>query len=253
MTEAHKKQLAKIGLLVAAGVPIVLGAWIAASHLLGLDVVLTCRLAGVSSMLLLAGSIVLPLLLDHPREARLRGFVIFWFVISVAFNLVWELPLVCFKSALHAIEVSRANLPLGITWWSYTLSDADYRNVTPFVVTIELWWLLANSLAVVGLVLIRRGSAIKGHIWLGVAGALQAYNASLYIVGNAVMDGFANVPKGSVLAQLLYWGFNFLWTGAAIAGSIGAFRIAVAEKATSYESVSSSPSNVLKVNSVRSS
>jgi hypothetical protein len=183
-------------------------------------------LAGISTMLLLGTSIVLPLALKQPAEARLRGFVVVWFTMSVAFNLVWELPLVCFKSALLAVEVTHANLPIEIAWWSYTLSDYAYRQVTPFVVTVELWWLLANAIAVVGLWLIRRGDSIKGHLWLGVAGALQAYNASLYVVGNAVMDRFGNVASGA-LAAVLYWGFNVLWTGAALAGSIVAFRLAL--------------------------
>ncbi len=228
MTDRHKKKLVAIGLLVALGVPTVLAGWVAAVRLGGLDLVLGCHLAGVSSMLLLGTSIVLPFLVDAPREARVRGFVVVWFAMSAGFNLAWELPLVVFRSTLTSLEFSAANLPLGIAWWGYTLSDAHYRDVTPFMVTIELTWLVANAMAAFGLNHLRRGKETTGYLWLGVAGALQAYNAGLYVVANGVMDHYANVATDSVLAPLLYWGFNTLWTGAAVVGSVLAFRLMLA-------------------------
>jgi hypothetical protein len=163
--------------------------------------------------------------LNEPREARLRGFVIFWFAISAGFNLAWELPLVVFRSWIVGLEVTRANLPYGIAWWSYTLSDTIYGGVTPFMVTIELTWLVANVIAGCGLWRLHRGEATRGYLLLGVAGALQSYNAGLYVVANGVMDHYGNVPAGSVLAQVLYWGFNLMWTGAAAVGSVVSFRL----------------------------
>jgi hypothetical protein len=224
MTDQHKKKLLAIGLLVALGTPIALSVWVAAAHS-GLDPVLACRLAGVSSMLLLGTSLVLPFFVAAPLQARLQGFVVFWFAMSAGFNLVWELPLVVFRSALTTLEFSLSNLPRGIAWWGYTLSDSHYREVTPFMVTIELTWLIANAMAVFGLVSLRVGRATRGYLWLGVAGALQAYNAGLYVVANGVMDGYRNVARDSLLAPILYWGFNLLWTGAAVVGSILAFRL----------------------------
>lgn len=223
MTDRHKKQLVAIGLLVALGVPVVLAGWVAAQRIGNLDPVLTCRLAGVSSMLLLGTSIVLPFLVDAPREARLRGFVVVWFAMSAGFNLAWELPLVVFRSAITSLEFSAANLPLGIAWWGYTLSDSIYGSVTPFMVTIEVTWLVANAIAVTGLVALRRGQDTRGFLLCGVAGALQAYNAGLYVVANGIMDHYSNIAAGSLLAQVLYWGFNLLWTGAAAVGSVVAF------------------------------
>jgi hypothetical protein len=231
MTPDHKKQLVRIGLGVALGIPLVLSAWIVIGRATGMDVVRTCRYAGLSSMLLLGTSIVLPLALNHPWPARLRGYAIFWFAISAAFNLVWELPLVVFKSTITGIEVTSANLPYAIAWWGYTLSDSIYRQVTPFMITIELTWLVANAIAVVGLVLVRRGESIKGYLWLGVAGALQAYNASLYVLANGIMDHYSNVASDTLLAPVLYWGFNLLWTCAAAVGSIIAFRLVLDGKA----------------------
>jgi hypothetical protein len=228
MTDRHKQQLVRIGLLVAGGIPAVLAVWIVIARLTGLDVYATCRLAGMSSLALLATGIFLPLLLDVPREARWRGFVVVWFAMSAGFNLVWELPLVVFRSALAHVEVSVANLPIGIAWWGYTLSDSDYRTVTPFVVTIELTWLIANAIAVAGLWRLRRGDDQRAFLWMGIAGALQAYNASLYIVGNGVMSHFGNIAPG-FMSQLLYWGFNVLWAGAATLGSTAAFRLALGD------------------------
>jgi hypothetical protein len=225
MTDAHKKKLVANAMLVAIGVPLALAAWITATHVAGLSVVAACRGAGVSCMLLLATSIVLPLTINQPRQARLRGFVIFWFLMSAGFNLAWELPLVLFKSWITTLEVTRANLPYGIAWWSYTLSDTIYGSVTPFMVTIELTWLVANAMAAAGLLRLRRGNDSGGYLLLGVAGALQSYNASLYIVANGVMDHYSNIPSGSFVAQILYWGFNLMWSSAALVASVVSFRL----------------------------
>ncbi len=245
MTDRHRKQLVAIALLVVLGVPLVLAGCVVAARSGRLDPVLACRLGGVGAMLLLATSIVLPLFVNAPREARARGFVIVWFAMSAGFNLCWELPLVVFRSTLTHLEFSLANLPLGIAWWGYTLSDSHYRNVTPFMVTIELTWLVANAIAAAGLIGLRGGATTKPYLLLGVAGALQAYNAGLYVVANGLMDHYENVATGSVLALVLYWGFNLLWTGAAAAGSVVAFRLmlAVSARATRADCAASTPSS----------
>jgi len=225
MTDAHKKQLIRIGMLVIVGVPIVLGTFITLAHTTQIDLTALCRAAGICSWLLLASSIFLPLTLDYPRQERLRGFVTVWFAMSAGFNLVWELPLVFLKSWFVPLELTRANLPYAIAWWSYTLSDTIYGHVTPFMVTIEYTWLLANAMAAYGLWRLSRNDLTRGYLVLGVAGALQSYNAGLYVVANGVMDHYSNIPSGSVVAQMLYWGFNLLWTGAAAVGSVVAFRL----------------------------
>jgi hypothetical protein len=227
MTFAHKKQLAAIGVGLALAIGVVLTGWTLAARA-GLPLALACRYAGVSSQLLLAAAIFLPLALPHPPAARRDGFVALWFILSVSFNFLWELPLVVFKPQLTTIPVTLANLPRAIGWWSYTLSDAHYFHASPFMITVELWWLLANAFAIVGLYLWRRGQLVHAFLLLGVSGALQAYNASLYVVGNGVMDHFSNVPSGSKLAWVLYLGFNLLWTAAATTASVLAFRAQLA-------------------------
>lgn len=230
MTPAHRKQLLLIGVGLALAIGVLLTGWtlVARAHLLPLAT--ACRLAGVCSQLLLATAIFLPLALPHPRDQRRRGFVVLWFVLSVTFNVLWELPLVVFKAQLSTMAVTLENLPRNIGWWSYTLSDSHYFRASPFMITVELWWLIANAFAVAGLVVWRRGRAALGQLLCGVGGALQAYNASLYIGGNGIMDHFSNVAAHSTLALVLYWGFNLLWTAAAVTASVLAFQGALADR-----------------------
>jgi hypothetical protein len=85
-------------------------------------------------------------------------------------------------------------------------------------------------MAAYGLWRLARADATRGYLWLGIACAQQSYNAGLYVVANGVMDHYGNIPTGSVVAQLLYWGFNLLWTGAAAVGSTVAFRLLLAAR-----------------------
>jgi hypothetical protein len=232
MTREHKKKLVAVGLVVALGVPVILAALVVAARAGALGLTLACHLAGLTCMVLLGTSIALPLFIDAPRTDRLRGFVVVWFLMSAGFNVAWELPLVVFRSSLTTLAFNVSNLPLGIAWWGYTLTDAHYREVTPLMVTIELTWLVANAIAVFGLLKLRGGDDAKAYVWLGVAGALQGYNAALYIVANGVMDHYANVASDSVFGPLLYWGFNLIWSCAAVGGSVTAFRLMFESRAS---------------------
>ena len=78
-------------------------------------------------------------------------------------------------------------------------------------------------ISVVGLVLVWRGRDMRGFLLLGIAGALQSYNASLYMVYDA-MTGFQNIAPHSTISLVLYWGFNPLWALAALAASVLSFR-----------------------------
>ena len=84
--------------------------------------------------------------------------------------------------------------------------------------------LLAILMSVYGLITLRRGRESLAFILLGVAGALESYNASLYIVENWLVDGFANIAPNSTLSLVLYWGFNPLWAFAAGLASLFSFR-----------------------------
>ncbi len=63
---------------------------------------------------------------------------------------------------------------------------------------------------------------------MGIGGATQSSNAALYIVENGLVDRFTNIPDGSVVSLILYWGFNPLWAFASLLASIFAFQFALA-------------------------
>ena len=90
MTDLHKKQLRLIGMVMVGGVILILGGWVVASSMFEMGVLKTCRFAGITVMLLLFTCFLLPLLLNQPHEQRIRGWVIFWFVGSLGFDLLWE-------------------------------------------------------------------------------------------------------------------------------------------------------------------
>jgi hypothetical protein len=231
MPDSYKNQLLKIAAFMVVCIPIVMYSWVGVSYLNDWDVVFTARAAALSVMIILFICILMPLFVIHSKEARLQGFIVFWFCLSAFFNLVWQLPLILFKSIITSASLVRENLPLLIPWWGYGLSDSHYGSVTPAMVSEEVWWLLANAVAVTGLVLLHKSTATsrKAYLYLGVAGALQAYNASLYIVGNGLIDSFRNIAPGSTMALILYWGFNLFWTFAALAASLMSFRYVLGE------------------------
>lgn len=224
MTDAHLRQLRRLALVILAGTPLLLAAFAAFATVTGADVVETARASAVCVMVLLAAVIFAPLLLDQPREARRRGFVVFWFLVSAFFNATWQIPLILFRGTITTAAHTPENLRKFIAWWGYGLADAHYGQVSRWMMSEELWWLLAILMSIYGLYTLRRGREPLAFVWLGVAGALESYNASLYIVENWLVDGFTNVAPHSTLSLVLYWGFNPLWAFAAGLASVYSFR-----------------------------
>ncbi len=224
MTEDHVRTLRRLALVIPLGTPAVLAFFAVGASLNGWDVVESARASAVCVMLMLATILLAPLFLREPPEARQRGFVVFWFCVSAFFNATWQIPLIAFRSVITTAEHTHANLMKFIAWWGYGFADAHYGQVTRWMMAEELWWLLAIAMSVVGLVELRRGREMHAFLWLGVAGALESYNASLYMVENWLVDGFSNIPDGSTLSLVLYWGFNPLWAGAAALASFFSFR-----------------------------
>jgi hypothetical protein len=234
MTETHARQLRRIALVLAITIPLVLASFAIGAGVTGADVVESARASAVCIMLLLAAGIFAPLALDQPPAAKRRGFVVFWFCVSAFFNATWQIPLILFRSVITTAERTHENLPKLIAWWGYGFADAHYGQVSPWMMAEELWWLLAIVMSVAGLVHLRRGRDPLAFVLLGVAGALESYNASLYIVENWLVDGFSNVPSGSTLSLVLYWGFNPLWAFAAGLASYYSLRF-VLERAERAE------------------
>lgn len=214
-----------IGLGAGLVLPLHVGAWIVASRGFGWDVVFTARAANVGGLLVLAVLLFGPLFFGRwSSEARQRGFVIGWFVVSPFFNATWQLPLILFKDSITNAPVTAGNLPRYISWWGYGSIDNHYGTVSSFMVASEMGWLLAMVIGVVGLVRLLRGAGRPALLLLGVSGALQTYNASFYVLENGIVDGFENVATDSWMGPVLYFGFGALWPTAALVASIICFR-----------------------------
>lgn len=157
VTDLHIAQLRRLALVIPLGIPVLLLGFVLAGPALGWDVVTTARASAVCIMLLLAVVIFAPLALSHPPEAKQRGFVVFWFVVSAFFNATWQIPLIAFRSVITTAPHTAENLPKFIAWWGYGFADSHYGSVTTWMMSEELWWLLAIAMSVVGLYKLRNG------------------------------------------------------------------------------------------------
>jgi hypothetical protein len=223
MSPAHARKLRKIGIVMFVCIPFVLAAWIVPAYFYKWDVVGTARGSAVCIMVWLALCIYSTLFLKYSWEKRKRGFIFSWFCTAALFNIVWQVPLILFRHFITQAEYTHANLLKFSAWWGYGFADAHYGLVDKWMMSEETWWFLAIVLSIVGLVLVKRGRETNGFLLLGIAGVLQAYNASLYMVYDA-MTGFQNIAHGSTISWVLYWGFNPLWALTALVASIFAFQ-----------------------------
>lgn len=223
----HRNRLLFLGIgSIAVLLPLNLQGWVLASGMRGWDVVFTAQAASLCSLILLTVTIAIPLFMGQTREQRMKGFVLFWFAAAVFFNLVWELPLVLFKAQFAAAEVTRDNLAWAIGWWGYGFADHHYGQSTPFMIVMEIWFLIANLFAVGGFVKLRSAPRLA---WLlfGIAGALQAYNVSIYAGLMTGVESLSLAGQSSGMSLALYWGFNQLWLWAGLLASLLAFRLAL--------------------------
>ena len=223
MSHALTRTLIRRGIVMFVCVPIILATWAIPAYVNKWDVANTARGSAVCIMVWLAVCIVSTLFLKYPPEERKRGFIFYWFCTAALFNVVWQIPLILFRSSITQAEPTRTNLLKFIAWWGYGLADSHYGRVSEWMMSEETWWFLAIVISVVGLVLVWRGRDMRGFLLLGIAGALQSYNASLYMVYDAV-TGFNNIAPHSTISLVLYWGFNPLWALTALVASIYSFR-----------------------------
>lgn len=236
LSENHKRQLIKIALVPATALPVLLYGIAFAARANGWDVVDSARASAMITMFILAGAIFAPLFLNQPPEQRKRGFVIFWFLCVVFFNVAWQVPLSLFQNyvAIDASPHTYDNLFKFIYWWGYGFADHHFGKVTTFMMSTEIMFLLSIGLSVYGLVLVRRGGQeARAFLWLGIGGATQSYNATLYVVENGLVDRFSNIPDGSIVSLILYWGFNPLWAIASLLASIYCFQFVLARAESS--------------------
>lgn len=224
MDSAHQSSLVKRGLLMFALLPPLLLAWASAAEHFKWDVVDSARYSAICVFFVLAAFILGPLFMPRPLEQRRQGFIFFWFSVSTLFNLFWQIPLILLRDVITQAEITHANLYKFIGWWGYGFADAHYGKVSPWMISEELWWFLAIAIGVIGLWKIRSGRSTTGFMLLGIAGLLQAYNATLYMVYDTV-TGFGNIPIHDWASWLLYWGFNPLWAACALMAGLFSLQI----------------------------
>ena len=223
MSLTHARALKQLGIVMFVCIPVVLAIWVVPAYFNKWDVVGTARGSAVCIMVWLAVCIYSPLLLKYPWKERVRGFIFYWFCTAALFNVVWQVPLILFRSFITQAAPTQANLLKFSPWWGYGFADSHYGLVDKWMMSEETWWFLAIVISIIGLVLVKRGRDIQGFLLLGIAGALQAYNASLYMVYDA-MTGFQNIAPHSAVSLVLYWGFNPLWAFTALFASIFSFQ-----------------------------
>ena len=233
MNSTLARSLIRRGIVMFAGVPVILAAWVIPAYINNWDVVSAARGSATCVMVWLAVCILSTLSLKYPSEERRRGFVSYWFCTAALFNVVWQVPLILFRSFITHAEPTRTNMLKYIAWWGYGFADAHYGRVSDWMMSEETWWFLAIVISVVGLALVWRGSDLRGFLLLGIAGALQSYNASLYMVYDA-MTGFQNIAPHSTISLVLYWGFNPLWALTALVASIFSFQFVLRRAEASH-------------------
>ena len=202
------------------------------------------RFSGVSATIVLIGcfqssytNLLTPKLSIDERK---YGFAVFWFIGSIFFNLVWQLPY--WGIPIMHRELSRKTFHgfyWKIVWWSYTLFDEWYDHLTKLVIAFEIWWLLGNVVGVIGLYYAYKqhqtdvsGSKDKqlhqqvenyyyrrALICFSICGALQAYNASIYLFLSGYLSSFEHVPNDP-LSMSIFWGLNGFW---AIASAVASY------------------------------
>jgi hypothetical protein len=236
LKEAHRDELWSIGKRGLATIIAVLLFWgttaPTAFHLDDIDLI--ARYSGVCVTIVIIGcfrSAYHNLLTTNiTTKDRQMGFVLFWFVGSIFFDVGWQLPLWTIPAIRNAPK-TMDGLWWKICWWSYTLHDTNYETATPLVVVSEIWWLLIRNLfGGVGLVKIKKYYAYDSSstssdqytrtrtqnealLLFCVCGALQCSSALFYLFLSYFFSHFNNVPT-HVSSQAVFWGLNGFWASA---------------------------------------
>jgi hypothetical protein len=224
MTPSLRSSLIKRGALMFSVIPLVLAFWASGADRFGWNVVDSARYSAICVMFILAAFILSPLFMPRSADERRLSFVYYWVSVSTLFNLSWQIPLILFRNVITQAEITHANLYKYIAWWGYGFADTHYGKVSPWMISEEIWWLLAIVISVVGVWKIVLGRETTGFLLLGVGELLKSYNASLYMVYDTV-TGFQNIPRPDWASWLLYWGFNPLWALCALLAGVFSLQI----------------------------
>jgi hypothetical protein len=190
------------------------------------DIYKLSRFSGVSATVVLVGcfqssysGLLTPYL--SVKERRF-GFVIFWFTGSLFFNLVWQLPYWSLPM-IHNAPKTADGLSWKILWWSYTLHDEWYEHLTKLVIAFEIWWLAGNVVGAVGLYKVFYSDGEQSYrsslLCFAICGALQCYNATIYLFLSYYLSGFSHVPS-NLLSMAVFWGLNGFWAIASATAAV---------------------------------
>lgn len=172
---------------------------------------------------------------QHQSRRRL-GFVLFWFGGSILFDVLWQIPLWS-MSTISQMPVEADSLWWCIPWWSYTVNDSLYEQVTPLVVAFEIWWMLGNLLGVAGLFKYYRQSILDANerksnfqqalMLLCLCGTLQCYNATIYLFIACYVERLDNIAPHWE-SHFIYWGLNGFWAAASAVASWFSYELLLA-------------------------
>lgn len=96
------------------------------------------------------------------------------------------------------------------------------------MVAFEVWWLLGNLFGLVGLLKLKSGNDHHAFLLLGVCGALQCYNATVYMFMGVYVDHMETITP-DLMGQLIYWGLNGFWAVASSVASVLSFKMLLAD------------------------
>lgn len=185
----------------------------------------------VETICITCGSLVTAVVISHfvacymlpAKDTREATFVVYWFLASLFFDLVWEIPLWATSIISSIPHLDKAHLKWAIIWWSYSVSDTMYRDVTRLMVTFEVWYLLGNIPGFVGLWHYVRGRTNKALLLFFVCGILQCYNATVYLAISWYVHNCETVnPRG----YFIFWGLNACWAcSSAVAAALSYLKL----------------------------
>lgn len=178
----------------------------------GWDVETICFTCGSLVTAVIISHFVACYMLPATKDTREATFVIYWFLASLFFDLVWEIPLWA-TSIISSIPFDKKHLKWAIIWWSYSVSDTMYRDVTRLMVTFEVWYLLGNIPGFIGLWhYFYGGNTIKALLLFCVCGILQCYNATVYLAICCYVNNYKAVNNNNnPLGLVIFWGLNTCW------------------------------------------
>jgi len=163
------------------------------------------------------------------RERKM-GTILFWFCVSISFDLLWRLPYLALDGISKAPK-TKDGMYWKIFWWSYSLNDPWYDSLNPLVTGLEIWRLLGNVTGGIGLYKYYVGDPQQKQkdyneclLLFCVCGVLQCYNTSIYLFFSFYLGGSPSARR-HILSQFVFWGLNCFWVLASATSSMFSYQL----------------------------